>query len=318
MSTKAFIDPNMFELCEENEISRNIVFFQQVISLCKQNRLSIVIYNVLLEKLKNRAIFPFPIDVSKLSDPKLKRSVLQLNQNFYNSLANVWIPEDIDVCSGNQEFQSNPKMEDCYYELLSIMLSSCYKCGLKDVTQVLIGNINEIQKYDFKLELSCSCGSKNFYEKYHWISPEDLLSTKDKQLLELKKIKFEKCDNPDLNRGDHHAPFMPRNVQLKKYSEIPYSSRQVLNILCYFGLNCVTLKDFHNDSSVSQGTIVISTYKQNETNDIIYGNLYLPRGFYSVVELTFPRGVGVCIARYCGKKIDYKTINELATSLVII
>lgn len=318
MSIKAYIDPNMFDLCEEDEIYSNINFFQQVISLCKQNRLNIVIYDVLLKKLKNRAIFPFPIDVSKLSNSLLKQIVLQLNENFYNSLANAWIPEDIDVCSGNQEFQSNPRMEDYYYELLSIMLSSCYKCGLKDANKVLIGNISGAQKRDFKLELSCSCQSTNFYEKYHWILPEDLLSLKDKQLLELKKLKFEKCENPELNRGDHHAPFMPRNVSLKKYSDIPHNSRCVLNILCHFGLSSVTLKDFHNDSSVLQGTIVISTYKQNETNDIIYGNLYLPRGFYSAVELTFPRGVGVCIALYCDKKIDYKTIVELATSLAII
>lgn len=318
MGTKAFIDPNMFELCEEDEILKNIEFFRQVISLCKQNRLNIVIYKKLLEKLNNRAIFPFPINVSNLSNPILKQTVLQLNQNFYNSMINSWVSEDIEDCSGNQDFQTDPELKDCYYELLSIMTSACYKCGLENVTKVLVGDVNEIQKCGFKLELNCSCDLKKFHEKYLWVSPNDMLSIKDKQLKKLERLILKKCDNPKLNRADHHAPFMPRNTQLKKYKEIPPRSRVVLDILCFFGLNCVTFKEFHNDSSEVEGTISISSYKKNETNDIIYGNLYFNKGYYNVVELTFPTDVGECIALYCSKKIEYKTIHELATSLSIM
>lgn len=315
MSTKAFIDPNMFNLCEEVDILKNIDFFHQVISLCKQNRLSIVIYKNLLEKLNNRAIFPFPINVSDLSEPMLKQTILQLNQNFCNSMTNAWVPKDIYDCFGNQDFQTTPKLEDYYFELLSIMTSACYKCGLENVTNVLVGNINNVQKCGFEMELNCTCDLKNFHKKYFWISPSDLLSIKDIQLQKLKKLRFEKCDSPKLNRADHHAPFMPRNVQLRRYEEIPYNSRNVLSILCFFGLNCITFKDFHEDSSEVQGTITITSYKKNETNDIIYGNLYFNKGFKNAVELTFPTDVGECIALYCGKKIDYKTIHELATSL---
>lgn len=168
------------------------------------------------------------------------------------------------------------------------------------------------------MKLNCSCDLKKFHKRYFWVSPNDLLSIKDIQLQKLKKLEFEKCDNPKLNRADHHAPFMPRNVQLKRYEEIPYNSRNVLNILCLFGLTCITFKDFHEDSSEAQGTITITTYKKNKTNDVIYGNLYFHKGFKNAVTLTFPTNVGECIALYCGKKIDYKTIYELATSLAII
>lgn len=262
----------------------------------------ILFFIKLLEKLKNRAIFPFPIDVSTLSNSILKQTIVQLNQNFSNSLTNAWIPADIEECSGDQDFQCYPDLEDSYYELLSIMISSCYKCGLKDATKVLVGDVNKTQKCGFKLELSCSCSLTEFHKEYFWVSPSDLLSIKDKQLVELKKIEFEKCDNPKLNRGDHHAPFMPRNVQLKKYSDISYSCKSVLNILQYFRLNCITFKEFHKNSSEIQGTLVISTYRQNETNGIIYGNLYLKKGFYSKVKLVFPPGVGKCIVCYCDKK----------------
>lgn len=318
MGTKAFIDPNMFNLCEEDDILKNIDFFHKIISLCKQNRLNIIIYKELLEKLNNRVIFPFPVNVSNLRNPMLKQTVLQLNQNFYNGMASSWISEDIYDCSGNQEFQTTPKLSDCYFELLSIMTSTCYKCGLENVTKVLVGNISSIQKRGFEMELNCACDLKKFHKKYIWIYPEDLLSIKDRQLQKLKKLKFEKCDIPKLNRADHHAPFMPRNVQLRRYKDIPYNSRNVLNVLCYFGLNCITFKDFHRDSSEVQGTITITNYKKNETNDVIYGSLYFNKGFKNEVALTFPTDVGECIARYCGKKIDYKTIYELATSLAII
>ena len=318
MSIKAFIDPNMFELREEKDILNNLTFFSQVINLCKQQKLNIVVYKGLLEKLKERAIFPFPIDVSKLSDSQLKQNVLQLNQNFNNSMVNSWVSADIDICSGNQEFQSNPNLGDDYFELLSVMTSSCYKCELKDVTQVLIGDINKAQKSGFELELNCSCLSTDFCEKYHWVSPDNFYSVKDKQVIELRKIKFDKCDQPSLNRADHHAPFMPRNTQLRNYKDIPPNSRIVLNILRYFGLNCITLKDFHPDTSETKGTIIISNCEVNETNDIIHGKLFFDRGFRITVELVFPPNVGQCITTFCGKKIDYKTIFELATALTII
>lgn len=318
MTIKAFIDPNMFELKKENEIKRNIDFFKQVMNLCNQNKLKIVMYNDLLKKLKNREIFPFPINVSGLSTSNLKEKVLQINQNFTNSMVNAWILEDIDVCSGDQDLSSNPKLDDCYFELLSIMISSCYKKRFGEATNVLVGDVENAQKCGFELELSCLCSSKKFLKNYRWISPNELLSNKDKYLVELRKISLVKCETPKLNKGNHHAPYMPQNKQLDTFWDIPYNSRRVLEILLLFGLFSIIIKDFHNDTSKTEGTIIITRYVECATYDSLYGKLYFNKGFHIVVELKFPVSVGKCIKGYCGEEIDYKTIEELATSLSLI
>lgn len=317
MKTKAYIDPTMFELKDEDQIKKNIEFFQQIIKLCNNGTLNIIIYKDLLKKLQNRSIIPFPINVSNLSDSELKEQILLLNTNFQNCIQNAWFETDIEECLGDQEFNTTPYMKDEYYELLCIMNSTCYNCNLEGVNTVLIGELNNSPKHGFELKLTCSCLKKTFSEKYTWNNPKALLSIKDEQISLLKSIELSKINDPTVNRGDHHAPFSPGNHSIKRFSDIPSKSRIILNILRYFELRTITLKDFTPSTKEIDGTIIIAYSEENSTNSILYGKIYI-NGYCNSVELFFPCNVAKCIERYCDKKIDYKTITELATHLSLI
>lgn len=119
MIRNVLIDPYMFLIEAEEEIRKNISFFNKVIRLHQKNKVAIFIYQRWYEKLKEMSFQPFPISTLEIKDRNLKENILRLNSSFLHLMVDNFIVIEIDSCNGEQEFISDVKIvEDSeYYEL---------------------------------------------------------------------------------------------------------------------------------------------------------------------------------------------------------
>lgn len=94
------IDPYMFELSDTQEIENNISFFLKMIKLCTKSdnnqRLHPLLYKGLFEKICQRAIQPFPINIHTIVDSDLRKTILQINKSFNHALLESIESIDID------------------------------------------------------------------------------------------------------------------------------------------------------------------------------------------------------------------------------
>ena len=72
MIRNVLIDPYMFLIEAEEEIRKNISFFNKVIRLHQKNKVAIFIYQRWYEKLKEMSFQPFPISTLEIKRQKLK------------------------------------------------------------------------------------------------------------------------------------------------------------------------------------------------------------------------------------------------------
>lgn len=187
------VDPYMFELTEEKEIQNNISFFMQMIKLCKTERLKILFYKGMLDKIHNRAIQPFPIMLENIYDKELKETIIQINNAFSNMLLESIESIDIEQCSGEQEFEVNDGKDilndSKYYEMLVTLLIPCY---LKDITienKILTGNKKNGKQIGDKFQIECSCHKSNYMKECIFSNIESFVSKKELILRSLRQKK---------------------------------------------------------------------------------------------------------------------------------
>lgn len=318
------IDPYMFRLNNEYDIKDNLWFFEKIIQLCNSKKITIILYQGLLKKILDWQIQPFPIGLDSIKNPQLINEILILNHSFRHVLSNGIIGTDIDACSGSQNFTDNKKLsEDAdYFELLSVILKTCYNKDFKLDPYILIGNINGKMKEGCSVEIECKCEQvKLFHKKFEWCDPCKFEDDEDKAFDHLKnafrngEIKFQ--EDPQVKRADHHNPIQKDDKNIEQYSDLSIKNRRVISLLRHFGLNKIILTDFHNDSSSTVGTIKVHHVEQGKKVDIVFGILFCETGMKSGIEMHFPSGVGVALYTYIGKWFSYEKIEQLKSKLGI-
>ena len=322
MEKTLLIDPNMFELHSETAIENNLCFFRKIIRLCDSGKLVIALYQGLFERIRLFPYTPFPIFINDIHNSTLKGQVLILNRNFYQILSNSKIlPVDIDSCNGSQEFTSDPDLSDDsrYYELLSVMLTTCYRGGMDLAPYVLVGEPENGLKAGTQVLLKCVCTSRSFEQNYKWTIPDDFEDAKDRafDLLQKSVNSAERLfvSEPETVRGDHHCPL--QNKPIKKYQDFSTSNKRVLTLLRYFGLFKIILSDFHEDSSYAVGTIIIDKVRYGSDSEIAEGWLFCQTKFKSRIELYFPVGIGKALCIYLDNILSYKETESLKSKLGI-
>lgn len=320
MRKKILIDPYMFKIDDTEDIKNNINFFNDVINMCSSNKFSIVLYLELYEKIYNRQINPFPINIDVISDLDLKARILILNDSFCRTLASNFEGFDIDQCSGTQDYITEPDLnQDAeYFEMFSIAVSSCYSKITELEPYILVGNIKEGKKDGDSVLVKCLCNEYDFKRTYYWKSPSYFEDKKDIALKKLNQI-FSNGEDllvevPDLKRADHHCPL--QNEPIKKYQDLSRKNKSVLSLLRYFGLDKIILSRFHEDSKYIPGTIVVDKIITSNEKDIVSGWLFCETGFKSYIELYFPLGMGGAICDYTDKELNYTSIEKLKTMYI--
>ena len=217
------IDPYMLELEDENEIRSNISFFETLCFLCKSNKISIFLYKDMVEKMLARDVKPFPIFLGQVRDEKLKETVRIINTIFVNVVMKNISSLDIEACCGEQNFKiSSVKPEVVerlsndakYYELLSVLLQSCYNKKIVLSQSIITGVIHNGLSINDEFDLKCQCIQELFKRGFRFENIEKLESLEDKAFIELFRMvsnnEIEFILSPKILRGKHHN-FLQKN-----------------------------------------------------------------------------------------------------------
>lgn len=318
------IDPYMFYLSDEHVIKNNLWFFEKIIQLCNTKKITVILYQGLLEKIQNQQIQPFPIALNEIKNSQLKNQILILNNDFIHVLSNGIIGADINACNGHQNFADSEKLseDDEYFELLSVILKTCYDEDFELEPYILIGGIGDRIKAGCSVEIECKCEQVEcFRRKFEWCDPRKFEDEKDKAFDYLKdaygknRIKYQEA--PQVKRADHHNPIQRENKKIEKYSDLSMKNRRVISLLRYFGLKKIILTDFHNDSSSATGTIKADRVEQGQKVDNVTGILFCETGMISGIEMHFPSGVGTALHTYIGDWFTYEKVEQLKSKLGI-
>lgn len=322
MLKNVLIDPYMFELSEEEEIENNIRFFQEIIRLCKSNRILVFLYKELYDRIRSGEVRPFPVDISGLRDSKLKKQILVVNANFRHALANWMWPVDVDDCFGKAVFTSGQAEIDAdpvYYELMSILMKSCYTPDFLFENKILTGVKRCGLPIGTELAFKCTCEIKEFQSLYVFSSIDEFISTKDRAFYCLQDAainkKFSFKEEPEVVKGEHHNHIQSNDFD--RFSELTRKNRRVLNPLRYFGLNKIIFERFRNEPGKTVGSVVVNQVEKTNTQDIFHAYFYAETGFKYNVSLYFPVDIGAELFTYLDGDFSYKNVENLKSMLAL-
>ena len=181
------IDPYMFELSDTQEIENNISFFLKMIKLCTKSdnnqRLHPLLYKGLFEKICQRAIQPFPINIHTIIDSDLRKTILQINKSFNHALLESIESIDIDECDGNQEFEiideCGIKEDDSYFEMFCTLLIPCYSKHIDIDDKILTGIKKDGRHIGDVFQILCSCSEYKYKKLCVFSEIDEFISKKE-------------------------------------------------------------------------------------------------------------------------------------------
>ena len=327
------IDPYMFELTEESEINGNIPFFQAIISLCNhpepKNRISLLLYKGILDRMHQRELQPFPISLDKVRDAELKRTLIQINNSFSNVLLNYIEEVELDGCAGEQLFsisgleEENIKFEedDHYFEMLYTLLIPCYKKELSIDSRILTGQKREGRQINDEFSIACNCATESYSNRYIFVGIDEFIPVQDKLLKKLKQMKRED-KIPIAERvkastnGDHHNHVTASGKKFNYLNDLSLKNRMVLQQLGQLGLYEVKFGEFRSEPGKTIGSMSIQTVEENATLDILNVRFFAETGFAIATALYFPKGVGRIIHDYFEKgQLAYQNVSRLVEKI---
>lgn len=322
MVKNVLIDPGMFHITDPDEIEKSCDFFQKVIWLCDSKVIKVCIYQGLIERIANRQIRPFPVNINDISDSKLKQKLLILNNSFIQTVTSNFLAIDVDDCMGEQEFETSRedlKEDGDYYELFCMMLRPCYadkeNIGEKVLTDEHSGHL----RCGAAVRIACKCQEKSFDKTYFWVKPSDLEDARENAYFSLKKLienaEISFVEEPEFVRGDHHNTI--QNGKLERFSDLSYKNKRVLLLLRSFGLYKIIFQDFKEDSSQLVGTIRVKGVRKGKDSEIVSGWIYCQTGLRHFVDMYFPVGAGYSLSTYMENDFSYDRLEKLKTRLAL-
>lgn len=316
------IDPYMLWLSDENEIKNNIPFFQSIISLCTNpdytKRLSIALYKGMIDGILQRQLFPFPIRSDVIKDYDLKKTVLILNQAFSNIILKEIESIDIDGCLGQQNFEveddNTMKEDDKYFEMLSILLTPCYKPNICIDDRIITGKKKEGKQIGDRYSLKCTCSQKEYIKKFIFVCVDSFFSRKDQLVLEIKKQRKDILISTNIkaSMNEHHNHIRADGKSFSYLDDLPFKSRQVLKCLKFLGLYEIKFGRFYPETRKQVGNMVILKVEDQSTSDILVVKYFSETEFTIITSLYFPKGMGQKIREYFGDdELTYNNVMEL-------
>lgn len=329
------IDPYMFELTEESEIKDNIQFFQSIINLCVDHRdpnngISLVLYKGILNRMNERELQPFPINLGKINDSELKQILLQINNSFSNVLLNYIDEVELDDCPGEQSFSVSGtngederiKEDEHYFEMLYTLLIPCYRNNVNIDNQILTGYKKRGKQIGDSFTISCKCEAQTYSNQYIFVGIDSLIHLSDKLLKKLKQLKNE-SKIPIVERvrastnGDHHNLVSSDGKRFQYLEQLSLKNKRVLQLLKCLGLYEVKFGRIEtSQKKATTGFMSIINIEENKTQDILNVHFYSETGRTITTALYFPKGVGRIIHDYFDRKqLTYQNVKTLLENL---
>lgn len=322
------IDPYMFELSDAQEIENNISFFLKMIKLCtKQDsnqRLQILLYKGMVERMCRRTIQPFPINIQAILDSDLRKTIMQINTSFNHALIEAIESIDIDECSGEQEFvitdEKGMSEDDNYYEMFCTLLIPCYSHQTHIEDQILTGIKRDGKHIGDKFQIDCTCSECKYTKKCVFSGIDDFISEEEKVIDSLKEKK-KNGEIPVVNSvlaemGDHHNHVQANAKSFSTLSDLSLKNKKVLKLLRYLGLNKIIFGRFTSQGIKEAGTMSIYSVDEKETQDIVTVKFNAETGFQLMTDLYFPKGVGRLLFKYFNtNQMVYQNVSELLDKL---
>lgn len=318
------IDPYMFELSNEQEIRDNITFFMKVIKIAsypeKSKRIPIAVYSGMIKKMQNRAIQPFPIQLSMIQDKDLKNIIMQLNNSFSNALIRFIENIDIDECDGNQEFvvfnDEEMTEDDYYFELLSMLLVPCYSETVDLDSRILTGNKENGKQIGDTFELVCNCDIREYQKTCKFICVDDLVSDKDKVIQELKQKKrsgeIPVSDTVMANIGSHHNHVQADRKKFSELDDLSSQNKIILRLLKELGLFKIIFGRFTSNGVKAIGTMSIQNVESKDSQDILTVNFSAETQMVIETFLYFPKEIGELLKRYFkSEQLTYQAVENM-------
>ncbi len=321
------IDPYMFLLKDEKEITDNVEFFRKVIRICTNsdanNGFRIAVYVGMLEKINQMPHQPFPINLDMIQDIDLKNTIMQINSLFVYNLLPVIEQLDIDSCDGGQEFgiinDSEICADDNYFEMLYMLLIPCYSKEIILDKRILTGIKSEGKQIGDRIQIRCLCPMKEYEREYLFAEIEEFISDKDKVVQLLK----EKINSGEVTRqetvlaemGTHHNRIQAKSFKTLK--DLTLKNKRVFNLLREFGMSKIIFGEFTTQGVKATGTMQIHNLSQEEAHDILQVKFNAETGFQLKTDLYFPKGVGALLQRYFQREqMIYENVYELKEAVV--
>lgn len=318
------IDPYMFELSNEQEIRNNINFFMNIIKIVsqseKEKQISIAIYHGMIKKMQERPIQPFPIQLTKIHDKDLKKTIMQLNDAFSNVLIKFVENIDIDECDGNQDFEvcNDDEMlgDSHYFELLSTLLIPCYSESVELDSKILTGNKEKGKQIGDTFELICDCSVRKYQKSCEFICVDDLISDKDKVIQELKQMKkrgeFSTSSSVVAIMGKHHNHVQANGKKFSNLRDLSSQNKVVLQLLKELGLFKIIFGEFTPNGVKAIGTMSIQNVDSKELHDIVTVKFSAETQMVLETALYFPKGIGELLRRYFNsEQLTYKVVDNM-------
>lgn len=319
----------MYELCDENEIKDNLLFFSKVAHLVTNKTIQLCVYKDLANRLVQRTIHPFPIYLGKIKDEDLKARIKDINSLFDSIIMKRLMPVDLGVCSGNQDYIVESLLEQTvtlfsddehYIELAHVLLSVCYDSCCSIEPLIITGVKEKGLRIDNDFRIKCNCAVKQYLCDYRLISIDELLSESDIAFMELSemvvKSKLIFVESPTIVRGEHHNK-LQKDSNFTTYAGFSRRNKTVIRYLRNFGLERIVFGEFHEDASKAVGTIVAVYVRETERYDIVEGWLFAETGYRNHVDLYFPPRIGNALIKYMNEEISVNKITRLIDSLAL-
>lgn len=318
------IDPYMFKLSDAQEIENNISFFQKAARLCRQadkgQRLSIMLYQGMIEKISQRAITLFPIKIQAIKDPDLRNTILQINAEFLNVLLPSIESLDIDACSGEQEFEINDSRgmtdDSDYYDMFCTLLIPCYLSQVSIDDRILTGKKKEGKQIGETFRLTCSCSENEYIKNCRFAGIDDFIPVRDNMVKSLKELrqdgKIPVVVTVEAVMGDHHNHVQADRKKFSTLNELSFKNKVVLKLLQELGLYKIIFESFTSKGVRATGTMSIHHVREENKMDIVCVKFNAETDMQFLTSLYFPRGIGKRLHKYFqNEQLTYKNVNEL-------
>lgn len=318
------IDPYMFKMSDAQEIKNNISFFQKAVRLCRQadkeKRLSIMLYQGMIENISQRAITLFPIKIQAIKDTDLRNTILQINAEFLNVLLPSVESIDIDACSGDQEFEiddSGGMADDSdYYEMFCTLLIPCYLSKVSIDDRILTGKKKEGKQIGETFRLTCRCSENEYIKNCLFAGIDDFIPAKDKIAKSLKELrqdgKIPVVETVEAVMGDHHNHVQADGKKFRTLNDLSFKNKVVLKLLQELGLYRIIFERFISEGVRATGTMSIHHVREENKIDIICVRFNAETDMQLLTSLYFPKGIGQLLQKYFqNEQLTYKNVSEL-------
>ena len=318
------VDPYMFELSDTQEIYDNISFFLKMIQLCTKrdstSRVHILIYKGMFERMCQRSIQPFPINIQMIKDPDLRKTVMQINRSFNNALIGFIESVDIDECAGDQEFVvksgNGIAEDDNYYEMFCTLLLPCYSHEIEIEDKILTGIKKDGKHIGDDFQIECKCSKCEYIKACVFSGIDEFFSGKEKaiELFKEKKKKgiVHRVDSVSAEMGEHHNHVQADEKKFRTLNDLSAKNKRVLKLLQEVGLNKIIFGRFTSQGVKETGTMSIYNIDEKDTQDIVTVKFNAETGFQLFTDLYFPKGIGRLLYDYFKTdQMTYQNVTEL-------